>query len=273
VTPNLRWDERIARATLLADRHPATADLLTFYASLATYQRALAERWPAIAEHSLPADSLVASLDRALVLDAVQDTLTWLERSSPPGLVGVIRGVQQLRSSDWRAQLDRYLTHEAAIAIEEVPRVFVLEIILQPLAELLAIEARSRADDSGPQDSGTSRCPFCGSLPVVGVLREEGQGNKRTLLCGLCFSEWSYLRIVCPSCGERKFDALPVYTAEQFDTARIEGCDSCRTYLKTIDLTKDGRVVPLVDDFATVTLDLWAREQGYGRLRANLLRT
>jgi FdhE protein len=271
VTSNSRWDERIARATLLAARHPATAELLTFYGTVARYQRSLAQGWGASVDSH--ADSLVESLDRTLVLDRVQDTLAWLEQVAPAALADVIRGVHQLRSSDWQGQIDRYLTGGAATEIEEVPRVFVIEIILQPLAEVSAIGWRSTADESVPGASATSRCRFCGSLPVTGILREEGQGNKRTLLCGLCFSEWNYLRIVCLSCGERQFDALPVYTAEQFDTARIDGCDSCRTYLKTIDLTKDGRAVPLVDDLATVTLDLWARQQGYTRLRANLLRT
>ena len=134
-----------------------------------------------------------------------------------------------------------------------------------------AREGRSRLDDDRGGD--TSRCPFCDSLPVVGGLREAGHGAKRSLLCGLCLSEWDYLRLVCPACGERKFDALPVYTAEQFSGARVEGCDTCRAYLKTIDATKDGLAVPLVDDLATVALDLWARDQGYVRLRPNLLRT
>jgi FdhE protein len=52
----------------------------------------------------------------------------------------------------------------------------------------------------------------------------------------------------------------------------VDACDSCRRYVKTIDLTRDGTAVPIVDDIATLTLDLWARGQGYERLRPNLLR-
>jgi formate dehydrogenase accessory protein FdhE len=262
-----RWSARIARATLLAARYPATAELLTFYASLAGHQQSLAERWASGADAPPPAGSFLASIDAAIVLDAVQETLTWLERHAPTALVDVVAGLHQLRSSDWQVYLDRYLAGDGIVEVEDVPRVFALEVLVQPLAELAASRTTQR------QPVHDNRCPFCGQLPVVGVLREEGHGTKRTLRCGLCFSEWNYLRIVCPSCGERKFEALPVYTAEQFDAARIEGCDSCRTYLKTIDASKDGTVVPEVDDLATVTLDLWARDQGYTRLRANLLRT
>jgi formate dehydrogenase maturation protein FdhE len=272
----LRWDERSARAARLADRHPATAGLLTFYALLTRYQGSLAERWAPVLERRPAIDSFPAALDTALVLDAVQDTLRWLGQSAPPGLVHVIGGLHELRPPDWHTHLDRYLEGATDSDVEEAPGVFLLETILQPLAELLALRASlaSRAPSSEPRVlSPEARCRFCGSLPVVGVLREEGHGTRRTLLCGLCLSEWTYLRIVCPSCGERKFDALPVYTAEQVAGARVEGCDSCRSYLKTIDATKDGFAVPLVDDIATLTLDLWAREQGYVRLRANLLRT
>ena len=115
------------------------------------------------------------------------------------------------------------------------------------------------------------RCPRCAALPVAAVLREEGHGAKRSLLCALCLQEWECLRIVCPACGEQDFDKLPVYTAEQFAHVRIDACDRCHHYIKTIDLTKDGLAVPCVDDIASVSLDLWARERGYTRLKTNIL--
>ena len=114
--------------------------------------------------------------------------------------------------------------------------------------------------------------PACGDRPVVGVLREEGHGARRSLACGRCATEWAYTRLSCPGCGEHRFESLPVYTAEQFGHIRVEACDSCRRFLKTVDLTKDGLAVPLVDDLASLSLDLWARSQGYERLRPNLLR-
>jgi FdhE protein len=78
---------------------------------------------------------------------------------------------------------------------------------------------------------------------------------------------------VCAGCGEQRFESLPVFTAEQFPHVRIEACDTCRTYLKTIDLTKDGRAIPVVDDIASLSLDLWAQDRGYTRLRPSLVRT
>ena len=77
--------------------------------------------------------------------------------------------------------------------------------------------------------------------------------------------------MLCWSCGEENKDRLPIYTATQFETVRVEACDTCHTYLKSVDLTKDGHAVPVVDEIATVALNIWAEEHGYSKLEANLL--
>ena len=243
-----RWAARIARAQTLAGRHPPAADILRFYARLAAYQQALAAGWTG------------TPWDPPLVLHALPAALEWLERNGPAGLRGILPALRETQAHEWRLTLDRYLAEDLVDA-EDAARAFVIEAMLQPLAELCS--------NAGPahQAGHDNRCPFCQQRPAAGVLRDAGHGTRRALVCGLCFTEWSFERIVCPSCGERKFDALPVYTAEQVDGARIDGCDSCGVYLKTIDASKDGTAVPEVDDLATITLDLWARERGYRRLR------
>ena len=127
---------------------------------------------------------------------------------------------------------------------------FVIESLLQAWAERLA-----NGDPPSP-GSIPMRCPRCAALPVAAVLREEGHGAKRSLLCALCLQEWECLRIVCPVCGEQDFDKLPIYTAEQFAHVRIDACDRCHHHIKTIDLTDGSQ--PCVDDIASVA-DLWAR--------------
>ena len=67
-------------------------------------------------------------------------------------------------------------------------------------------------------------------------------------------------------------DRLPIYRSEATEPARIDACDACHTYVKTIDLTRDGSACPIADDLASVSLDLWARDHGYRRVRPNLLR-
>ncbi len=53
---------------------------------------------------------------------------------------------------------------------------------------------------------------------------------------------------------------LPVYVAAELPHIRVEACDTCRHYIKTVDLTKDGHAVPVVDELAAMALSLWAQE-------------
>jgi FdhE protein len=256
------WDRRIARARELAVEHPSAREALTFYAR---YVRGAAD--------------FAGAVDVAAASAAVPDFLVWLERNAPESLALLAGSLREV--TGWhgliRECLERGDPGDASEGEQKSfsePAAFVTEAVLQPFAEAAAIDRR---EDIGraPITSGrlSSRCPVCSAPPCLGILREEGQGARRTLLCGCCVTEWEYLRVVCPRCFEERFDALPVYTADTFPHVRIEACDTCHRYLKTIDLTRNGLAVPLVDDLASLTLDLWAVKKGYRRLRANLLRT
>ena len=105
----------------------------------------------------------------------------------------------------------------------------------------------------------------------MGALRQRGEGAARSLICPFCLGEWDFRRILCPGCGEENHQKLPVFHAEDFDYVRIECCDTCKTYIKTVDFTKNGHAEVLVDDLASSPLDLWARDRGYARLQANFL--
>jgi formate dehydrogenase accessory protein FdhE len=118
-----------------------------------------------------------------------------------------------------------------------------------------------------------STCPLCGGKPIVGVLRSEGDGAKKSLICMLCSHEWTFRRVYCPACGEEREPQMAFYSAPEIAHVRVDVCDTCHTYLKSIDLTKTGLAVPVVDELATIPLDLWATEHGYHKLQINLLGT
>ncbi len=265
------WDARAARARKLAIQHPSTCDVLTFYAGLAAYQQSLQPFPPSTRPFDLP---FSAAIDLDAALAAVPGFLDWLPGMAPTRLAEAATEAGRLSPAVWRDLMQRHLAHEDPEGISGDDRIgFIVEAVLQPFAEAVAIGLRGGVHRTERQpEARPSRCPVCGGVPGVGVLREEGQGARRTLVCTFCFTEWEYLRVVCPACDEQRFDALPVYTADAVSHARVDACDSCRRYLKTIDLTKDGLADPMVDDLATLPLDLWAREQGYQRLRPNLLR-
>ncbi len=269
-----RWDKRIARARTLAALRPAAAEALIFYAAVAEYQKSLVSAdpyGPRPQGSEVRSRPLVETLDLGAVLAAIPSFLARLPRVAPARLAESATGLRRFERDQWLHLVHSYFAGDGRdLDKDDHVLRFVLEAVLQPFVEQAAIaEAEKRRPR--PNASGPARCPFCNALPVVGVLREEGHGAKRTLVCALCLMEWEYLRVLCPSCGEQQFDALPVYTADELEYLRIEACDHCHRYLKTIDLTKDGLAVPLVDDIASVSLDLWARDRGYVRLRANLL--
>jgi FdhE protein len=258
-----RWEERIGRAHTLVDEHPTAAEPLTFYAALAAFQKSLA-RAPQI-----PTSGTVpTTIDLDRVVDAIPAFLAWLPTAAPARLIESVSHVRARDRRAWKNDLQAYFDAAGDIADAGGAVLFVVEAILQPFAETIATTLTLAP---GGATIGPSRCPACGTLPVVAVLREAGHGAKRSLLCGLCFTEWECLRMRCASCDNDQFERLPIYTAEQFPFVRIDACDSCRRYIKTIDLTKNGLAVPPVDDIATLSLDLWATEQGYRRVKRNIL--
>ncbi|MGH9284022.1 MAG: formate dehydrogenase accessory protein FdhE, partial [Acidimicrobiales bacterium] len=113
-------------------------------------------------------------------------------------------------------------------------------------------------------------CPACGGLPQVSVIApESGEfmgGSPRSLVCGRCAGWWTFSRAVCAWCGEDDPRKVAPFVPDS-GAARIDACETCGVYVKTFDLRQAGAnaVVPLVDDVATLTLDLWAREQGLSR--------
>jgi formate dehydrogenase maturation protein FdhE len=143
---------------------------------------------------------------------------------------------------------------------------FCAQAFLQPYAELLADQAKVPTPAVR-----RPTCPYCGSPPLVGVLRQEGDGAKRSLLCSFCRTEWDYLRIACPACEESREQRLCVYTTPAFDCVRVEACDTCRAYIETVDLTRNGLAVPEVDELAAIPLALWADERGYKKVARNII--
>jgi formate dehydrogenase accessory protein FdhE len=146
------------------------------------------------------------------------------------------------------------------------PEALLAWLFLQPFAEHLAEQI-----EKAPPREAPNLCPFCSRKPVVGVLRPEGDGAKRLLTCSMCATEWPFGRILCPACGEESVEKLAIYTADQFGYVRVEACDTCGCYIKTVDLTKNGCAVPIVDELGTIPLNLWAQEHRYVKVQTNIL--
>jgi len=115
-------------------------------------------------------------------------------------------------------------------------------------------------------------CPVCGGAPWIAARRadSDGDGARRSLGCSLCGGEWIVNRIRCPCCAEEDPARLPSFQSDTHPSARIEACETCRRYVKSIDLTVDGRALPEIDDLASMALDLWAAREGFQRIEPGL---
>jgi Protein involved in formate dehydrogenase formation len=281
-----KWDRRIKRAAELTSVYPFGAEGLRFYARLATYQRSLyTDIQHALADTpKIPAGrALRDELDLFLLLPKFPGFLGIIEQIAPAPLAQAARalaqkgpaGWQQAIESFWHSELETptapYELEEASpgdpTGVEPQERLLAW-IFLQPYAEFLADHREPMTLDGTP-----STCPLCGGRPIVGVLRSEGDGARKSLICMLCAHEWIFRRVVCPACGEEREPQMAFYSAPEIAHVRVDVCDTCHTYLKSIDLTKTGLAVPVVDELATIPLDLWAREHGYEKLQINLLGT
>jgi len=265
------YDARIRRAETLSSSHVAAAEFLNFYRHVASFQKLLRANIAAayqVKPGRISSSNLRDELDLTVLLPHFRGYLAVIENHAPPALAESARQLVLLSSDSWIASLESYwqcagvYDQQVGAFAQFLPRAF-----LQPYAE-----HRAELIPRAPQVSTPRLCPLCGSRPLLGVLRPEGDGGKRFLLCSLCLQEWEFRRILCPTCGEESEDQLPVYVAED-PHVRVETCDTCKFYLRTIDLTKDGNAIPVVDDLAAIPQTLWASEQGYSRLQPNLLGT
>ncbi len=247
------WDLRIARASELIQTHSAVAELLNFYLRLARLQKTIYQAVSASQEH-----------DVAALVRHFPTLLRLVHEAGSPTLKEAAKGFESATEDERIDLLAAFWQHE--IESQQLPAEyeFFANALLQPFAEYLAERTETTTEASPPI------CPFCGSKPQLAVLRPEGDGGKRFLLCSLCGTEWFFRRLLCPNCAEEDKEKLPVFTATEFDYVRLDACDTCHTYLKSIDLSKNGKAVPVVDELATLSLNMWAQEHNYQKVKPNL---
>jgi formate dehydrogenase accessory protein FdhE len=278
----VNYRARIERAALLAERHGFAREILSFYGLIAKFQRefyeALPKRWGK--KPVVPANGdLRSEINLPILLEPFAEFLEVIEVHAPETLVEEARNLKskgtarqaEILQEFWKTGL---LETNLPVAGPSEPALaspfedFFARAMLQPYADFVAGAMLPPA-----QLMTVCRCPRCNALPLLGVLRPEGDGGKRFLVCSFCSLEWEFRRILCANCGEEKEQQLPVYVAEQFPHIRVESCETCKRFLRTVDLTKDGNAIPVVDDLTAVPLSLWAEEHGYTRIQGNLLGT
>ena len=244
----------------LAARADATRPLLVFYGQLLGLQKDCYETLQRGERR------LSGSLGRDLAI---------VRRCAPPLLNAVAIGGPKPLADEARRLLDGGEPAVDSMLLERwrtpSDRQFFAKALLQPYAQSLAERRTPPIDrDMSP---GERACPFCGGAPQVSILQSanDADGGGRQLLCATCFTAWPLRRVCCAHCGAEDERELGYFHSPAFDHLRVDTCEICKRYIKTVDLTRLGLAVPVVDEVAGAPLDVWARERGYEKMELNLI--
>jgi FdhE protein len=251
-------ERRAGRAAELAGRASTAGEPLRFAAGLYRAQaRAAAVADAAHAARPL-SGRLMEDLDR--LLGAMHDVARFAAAEAPATLAEDARSWM----ADDGAARDRLLEWWTGGGARPD---YLARALLRPYAEVLVY--LGIAPDRGRPPR---QCPACGSRPWIAARRAEAgtDGIRRSLGCSLCAGEWPLGRIHCPACGEGDPQKLPSFHSDAHAAARLEACETCRRYVKSIDLTVEPAAIPEVDDVLSWSLDLWAAEQGFTRIEPGL---
>ena len=259
ITPPESWDARIHRAEELAREGDATKDILIFYAKLLRSQKEV-EEFLRSRRGWLPSGSLIEDLP--VVRESLAVVLRTVEKNgSPPladearGLMSAPRAVDEMLLEYWDSPSDKQ---------------FFAKAILQPYMRWLA---ESGGHPFRALENSERRCPFCGGMPQVSFLKIKeatSESGNRDLVCATCTINWSFRRVACAYCGEEQPTKLCYFHTPEYDHIRIEACETCKHYIKGVDLTRLGFAVPLIDEVAAAALDVWSHGHGYTKIELNL---
>ena len=256
------WDIRIHRAEELARNIPATKEILTFYAKLLESQKQ-SEEFLRSRRDWLPSGNLADDMPVLKVRFPA-----FLQMVTTHGPAPLAEEASRLLNAQNEIIAETLLTYWHSPSDSQ----FFAKAFLQPYARWLN-ESGGRPVDR-TFDSQENRCPFCGGMPQVSFLQvteTTSESGNRHLICATCLTDWTFRRVVCAYCSEERPFKLGYFQTPEYDHVRIEACDSCKHYIKGVDLTRFGLAVPLVDEVATAALDVWANEHDYTKIEMNLV--
>ena len=277
-----RLRERIQQ---IKKKRPGYGKILDFYQSVKEAQEQakaslkiasiqLKEEWKKLL--SQEGFSLIRKEDFPLDIESsVQlfETLCQFGRKTNPHMAAQIKKIKEA-IHDKRIDLKKLLTGGSKeqrieervkeLGLDKDVFLFLIQTSIRPSVEAGVKQLRSDLD---PETWLKGYCPLCGSLPTLSLLKEEA--GKRYLLCSYCGYQWRMDRISCPFCKNKDQESLHYFFGEGEETHRIDLCDKCHQYIKTIDTRDLQESDPVLEDLATPHLDILASQKGYKRPAPN----
>jgi len=251
------WERQIDRALKLIDTVAGANELLSFYVHLLRAQEGIYKHFQN--REWVPSGDLAG--DVTFIRPAFPEILEAVHQAGPPPLVEQARALQSMDANHLDHMLLTYW-HEPS------DTEFFAKAFLQPYGQYIA-QLMTQTEAVSER-----RCPHCFGKPQLSILQNKEPGaesGNRDLMCAKCLSVWPFRRAVCAHCGEEDPAKLAFFQAVTHEHVRVEACDTCKHYLKGVDLTRMGHAQPLVDEVAAAPLDLWATEHGYTKIELNLV--
>jgi FdhE protein len=183
-------------------------------------------------------------------------------------IIDIIKSTQFDWEKNIRASFDRKADEidiqGSAADREEEDNIDLIDLFMEEsLRPELEIIAKKYGEIVGKSDWSEGYCPICGKEPKIGEIREEEDG-KRYLFCHQCGFKWYFHRIKCPFCGNDEQHSLAYFEVEGEERYRVDVCNKCRRYIKTVELPKSSEEPNMdVEDIATLHLDMIAYDEGY----------
>lgn len=265
------WAVRRKRAETLRAKHGFVAELFTLYLGLLEVWE---EAWAAAREES-PEGLAGWAAERVLprVVAATAE-------HGPKPLVQSLHPIADRHAAE--ELMAAWLAGDPLVPVER----YLARASLRGPLEAVDAGVACAAD---PSPRGERRCPRCGGPPQLSFRTDTGEAlvsGHRQLQCARCGESWSFSSSTCAYCGETEGARRTVYTERHegprvgrggdsgdlaFPHIRVEACASCRRYLIDLDLGRDPRAVPEVDELAALPLDLYASERGFSKITPNVM--
>jgi FdhE protein len=220
------------------------------------YQSQLQKHLPLIAKADI-------QFDHKIMIDHLIRLLHIMKSRTPNGPDALLDRINLNANSNIEAIFtEKRLFGAEQTSEESMPNVLMDFLVNEMINPVLEIYAEILRDQISLKAWDKGYCPVCGEKPALAALTKED--GKRILICSSCSTEWKFSRMKCPYCENHDQQQMSYLLIEKDEKYRIELCDGCRQYLKTIDLRKTTHDICYdIENIITCHLDIVALNRGY----------
>ncbi len=237
----------------LISKKPHLADPLRFYAKVMKFMAG-------VKDLSIPSEPGQVAYPRGLAARVADSLAAAIDL--PEGALSPLREALELGDLDFtRLPLGELPSFSLPYAEDDLG--MLLFLVSRPY--FLAKGAASRSD-AITWDKG--KCPACGAQPSLSSSPQEGILQVH---CSFCGTVGEVPHDQCPACLTAGPGSFKTYAFKGEEGFSVRVCDSCRTYVKTVEADVLSRTGPDLADLMSLPLDMVMQQRGFKRRSPNPL--